>query len=188
MSYLTHRLAVAPSCAAYLPCASQLLVTPVGVLQLNANSYGLSHLTLVGSSLTDIPLANSTETEVNRANAHIREALVQLEQYFAGKRHRFELTLAPKGTDFQRQVWQALLDLDYGQSCSYADIAEQIGRPKAVRAVGAANGANPIAIIVPCHRVIGKNGKLTGYAYGLEIKQQLLMLESASKRASFTLE
>lgn len=188
MSYLTHRLNIAPSSAAYLPCVAQQLVTPVGILQLNANPYGLSHLTVVGSSRTDIPLANNTADDVNRAKAHICEAVEQLEQYFAGKRLEFELALAPKGTDFQRQVWQALLDVDYGQSCSYADIAEQIGRPKAVRAVGAANGANPIAIIVPCHRVIGKNGKLTGYAYGLEMKQQLLMLESASKRASFTLE
>lgn len=188
MSYLTHRFSVAPNSAAYLPCAAERLVTPVGVLQLNANPYGLSHLTVVGSSRTDIPLVNRTEDEVNRAKAHIRETQAQLEDYFAGKRLEFDLALAPKGTEFQHQVWQALLALDYGQSCSYADIAEQIGRPKAVRAVGAANGANPIAIIVPCHRVIGKNGKLTGYAYGLEMKQQLLMLESASKRASFTLE
>lgn len=85
-------------------------------------------------------------------------------------------------------MWQALVQVGYGQSCSYGDIAQRIDRPKAVRAVGAANGANPIAIIVPCHRIIGKNGQLTGYAYGLTMKQQLLMLESTSKGADFTLE
>ncbi len=91
--------------------------------------------------------------------------------------------MAPKGTEFQAQVWQALTELSYGHTCSYGDIAEKIKRPKAVRAVGAANGANPIAIIVPCHRVIGKNGKLTGYAYGLNMKQQLLSLEGESSRS-----
>lgn len=187
MCCLPCQLIAAPTNAAYLPCAVDTLVTSAGVLQLNANAYGLSHLT-VESSTIDVPVVHGTEDEVNRAMVHIREAKAQLKRYFAGELFEFNLTLAPKGTEFQREVWQALLNVGYGQSCSYSDIAQRIGRPKAVRAVGAANGANPIAIIVPCHRVIGKNGKLTGYAYGLEMKQELLMLESTSKYASFTLE
>ncbi|MGL5391713.1 MAG: methylated-DNA--[protein]-cysteine S-methyltransferase [Shewanella sp.] len=172
------QLRQAPSIAGYQPCAMARFISPVGVLQLNANAYGLSHLTVVGSQRTDIALVKGADDDIHQAKAHIHEALAQLEQYFAGERIEFNLQLAPKGTPFQCEVWQALLNLEYAQRCSYANIAEQIGRPKAVRAVGAANGANPIAIIVPCHRVIGKNGQLTGYAYGLAMKQQLLMLET----------
>lgn len=102
----------------------------------------------------------------------------QLLEYFAGARQVFELPLAPKGTRFQRTVWQALVGLSYGSFTSYGELAIKIDNPKAVRAVGTANGANPIAIIVPCHRVIGKDGKLTGYAWGLAMKQQLLDLEA----------
>ncbi|MCL1091105.1 methylated-DNA--[protein]-cysteine S-methyltransferase [Shewanella profunda] len=188
MKHAIRQLIHAPSIAEYQPCAVDTFISPAGLLQLNANAYGLTHLTVVGSNRTDIALANVSDEALNQAKAHIRETQAQLARYFAGELVEFDLKLAPKGTEFQRDVWQALLNLEYAQSCSYADIAQQIGRPKAVRAVGAANGANPIAIIVPCHRVIGKNGKLTGYAYGLEMKQQLLMLESASTGASFTLE
>ncbi|VXC38587.1 Methylated-DNA--protein-cysteine methyltransferase [Pseudomonas sp. 8Z] len=101
----------------------------------------------------------------------------QLDEYFAGQRRQFELRLAPRGTTFQQAVWQALLAIPYGSTCSYSQLAEVIGRPNAVRAVGSANGANPISIIVPCHRVIGRNGSLTGYAGGLPRKQRLLELE-----------
>lgn len=99
---------------------------------------------------------------------------------FAGKLPQFSLPLAPKGTEFQCQVWQALTEIPFNQTVSYSDIANAIARPKSVRAVGAANGANPIPIIIPCHRVIGKNGKLTGYAYGLALKQTLLDIEARS--------
>ena len=103
----------------------------------------------------------------------------QLDEYFAGRRKRFELTLAPRGTEFQRTVWQALQGIGYGQTSSYAELAAAIGRPKAVRAVGTANGANPIALIIPCHRVIGRDGSLTGYTGGLQRKALLLRLEGA---------
>lgn len=105
-------------------------------------------------------------------------AQAQLEEYFAGERKSFDLPLRPSGTTFQEAVWQALLTIPYGDTRSYGDIAQQIGKPKAVRAVGTANGANPIALLVPCHRVIGANGSLTGFGGGLPTKQFLLGLEA----------
>lgn len=105
------------------------------------------------------------------------EAVFQLAQYFEGRLKQFDLELQPQGTDFQRQVWQALLTIPYGTTVTYGEIAKQILNPKAFRAVGLANRCNPIPIIIPCHRVIGKNGKLTGFAGGLDIKQALLDLE-----------
>ena len=106
-----------------------------------------------------------------------RRCREQLEEYFAGRRKTFDIPLDPAGTPFQKAVWQALQAIPYGQTCSYADIAAYIGRPKACRAVGMANHRNPVAILIPCHRVIGKNGNLTGYAGGLEIKERLVALE-----------
>jgi len=114
-------------------------------------------------------------TEDARAFAEVR---AQLEDYFAGKRTSFALKLAPRGTKFQRAVWNALAKIPYGTTTTYATIARAIGRPRAVRAVGAANGKNPISIVVPCHRVIGKDGTLTGYAGGLPSKRRLLAIES----------
>lgn len=106
------------------------------------------------------------------------EAVIeQLEAYFAGNLKCFDLPLEPEGTAFQQQVWQALLDIPYGTTTSYGELARRINRPAASRAVGAANGSNPIPIIIPCHRVIGVNGTLTGYGGGLEIKRRLLELE-----------
>jgi methylated-DNA-[protein]-cysteine S-methyltransferase len=105
------------------------------------------------------------------------EAARQLREYFAGARKTFDLELAPRGTPFQLDVWKALCEVPYGETITYAELARRIGRPNAVRAVGAANGANPIPIIVPCHRVIGSNGTLTGYGGGIERKQFLLALE-----------
>lgn len=106
------------------------------------------------------------------------DAAAQLREYFAGKRTAFDLPLAPRGTDFQLAVWNALQRIPYGQTRSYRDVALTIGKPAAIRAVGAANGANPLPIVVPCHRVIGANGSLTGYAGGMEAKRLLLDLES----------
>lgn len=106
-----------------------------------------------------------------------REAVRQLEAYFSGKLKSFDLRLAPEGTEFQKSVWRALCKIPYGETRTYKDIAESIGNPKAYRAVGHANNRNPISIIVPCHRVIGSNGKLTGYACGLDIKAFLLNIE-----------
>ena len=101
----------------------------------------------------------------------------QLLEYFSGSRKTFDFPLAPKGTEFQLAVWNALLEIPYGDTVTYAELARRIGRPAAVRAVGAANGANPIPVIIPCHRVIGSNGTLTGYGGGVERKQWLLALE-----------
>ena len=103
----------------------------------------------------------------------------QLDEYFAGKRRAFDIPLDLRGTEFQNRCWQELLKIPYGETRSYADIARGIGKPSAVRAVGLANGQNPIAIIVPCHRVIGSDGSLTGYGGGLEVKRRLLELEGA---------
>jgi methylated-DNA-[protein]-cysteine S-methyltransferase len=112
-----------------------------------------------------------------RDDTAFSDAVEQLEAYFAGERREFDVELDPVGTDFQRRVWDALLTIPYGETRSYGYIAEQIGAPGASRAVGLANGRNPIGIIVPCHRVIGANGSLTGYGGGLERKQLLLDLE-----------
>ncbi len=110
-------------------------------------------------------------------NTIFSDAVSQLVQYFEGRLKQFDLDLQPQGTGFQRRVWQALLTIPYGATVTYGEIAEQIRNPKAFRAVGLANKCNPIPIIIPCHRVIGKNGKLTGFAGGLDIKQALLDLE-----------
>lgn len=107
----------------------------------------------------------------------LKEAATQLQAYFEGKRTQFELPLAPQGTDFQCKVWQALQGIPYGETRSYGELAAQIGAPGSARAVGAANGRNPLSIVVPCHRVIGANGQLTGFAGGLEGKACLLELE-----------
>ncbi len=108
----------------------------------------------------------------------VGEAARQLREYFAGKRQRFDLPLAPEGTAFQRGVWRRLREIPYGQTISYGELAKRVGNPKASRAVGAANGQNPIPIVIPCHRVIGANGKLTGFGGGLPVKEALLRLES----------
>jgi methylated-DNA-[protein]-cysteine S-methyltransferase len=117
-------------------------------------------------------------------------AVSELEEYFAGRRRDFDLPLAPEGTEFQRSVWRALRRIPYGETVSYGELARRIGNPRASRAVGLANGANPIPIIVPCHRVIGADGSLTGFGGGLEIKGKLLALERthAAERRGAQLE
>ncbi len=123
-------------------------------------------------------------TVVEEETPVLRRTQKELEEYFSGERTRFTIPLAPKGTSFQQTVWQALLEIPYGETRTYRQIAERIGNPKACRAVGLANSRNPIWILVPCHRVIGKNGSLTGYAGGLDKKHFLLELEreNGSKR------
>jgi methylated-DNA-[protein]-cysteine S-methyltransferase len=111
-------------------------------------------------------------------DALLMKAARQLEEYFAGGRRRFDLPLAPRGTPFQRRVWDALLAIDFGLTASYRDISVRVGSPSATRAIGAAVGRNPIGIIIPCHRVIGADGSLTGYAGGLDRKRHLLALEA----------
>ncbi|MBC3805474.1 methylated-DNA--[protein]-cysteine S-methyltransferase [Acetobacterium fimetarium] len=108
----------------------------------------------------------------------LKRAHRELEEYLSGQRKNFDLPLAPQGTDFQKKVWVALQNIPYGKKCSYKDIAIAVGNEKASRAVGGANHLNPIAILIPCHRVIGSNGNLTGYAGGVDFKEKLLELES----------
>lgn len=134
-----------------------------------------------GQEITDVILQKDKEPAQCKVNetALIKEAAKQLNEYLAGKRMTFNLPLRSEGTDFQRQVWQALINIPYGETRSYQQIAAQIGNIKACRAVGMANNRNPITIIIPCHRVIGKNGSLVGYGGGLEIKTRLLELEKA---------
>ena len=110
------------------------------------------------------------------------DVATQLTEYFAGRRQTFELPLAPEGTPFQQRVWSALLDVPYGETISYGELASRIGRWSASRAVGLANGSNPLPIVIPCHRVIGSNGTLTGYGGGLAIKERLLALERGARR------
>ncbi len=110
--------------------------------------------------------------------AHVR---TQLEEYFRGERRGFELELAPEGTPFQKSVWKALCDIPYGETISYGELARRVGSPNASRAVGRANGTNPISLVVPCHRVIGADGKLTGYGGGLPTKRALLDFESGQR-------
>lgn len=116
----------------------------------------------------------------DRRHQVLLEAERQLQAYFAGELRQFDLPLEPEGTPFQQRVWKQLLTIPYGETRSYMEIARQIGAPAAVRAVGAANGANPLPIVVPCHRVIGASGKLVGYGGGLPLKQRLLALERGS--------
>ncbi len=109
----------------------------------------------------------------------LRQAIRQLEAYFRGELQEFDLDMKATGTEFQQRTWKALQTIPYGTTISYGELARRVGNPKAARAVGTANGSNPLPIVIPCHRVIGSNGKLTGYGGGLEIKQQLLELEGA---------
>lgn len=139
---------------------------------------GKLRLTEEAGALTQVAYQfQQSEPEVSQWTPLLKEAIRQLEEYFSGKRKEFQLPLRLNGTEFQKKVWQALLEIPYGETRSYSQIAERIGNSKAVRAVGMANHVNPVMIIVPCHRVIGKNGGLTGYGYGIEIKEALLHLE-----------
>jgi methylated-DNA-[protein]-cysteine S-methyltransferase len=123
--------------------------------------------------------------ERNDSHPCLREAARQLRAYFAGDLRVFDLPLDLQGTDFQKRVWRQLLTIPYGETRSYSEVAAAIGAARAVRAVGAANGANPVAIVVPCHRVIGMNGKLTGYGGGLPLKKRLLALEGRASHCLF---
>ena len=151
--------------------------SPVGRLQLVARAQGL-----VGLFFERHRRARSYELcaprDAPQACAHLDQAQAQLDAYFAGERESFDVALAPEGTELQRQVWRALGQIPFAQTRSYAQLAASIGRPRAARAVGSANARNPISIIVPCHRVVGADGALTGYAGGVEAKQWLLTHES----------
>ncbi len=147
------------------------LNTPIGELLLTADADGA--LTAV-----HLPGRHGSTAGIQRDDELLEPARRQLTEYFAGERRDFDLPLRPAGAAFQKQVWEALLKIPYCETASYGEIARELGHPTASRAVGAANGRNPIAIVVPCHRVIGSDGSLTGYAGGLECKRALLDLEA----------
>ena len=150
------------------------MASPVGTLKLVANETALVAVLWENENPKRVRLAELVEQADHPV---LLETQKQLTEYFAGKRQQFNLPLDFAGTEFQQKVWQALLSIPFGETRSYRDIAEQIGNIKAVRAVGAANGKNPISIIAPCHRVVGTNGKLVGFAGGLGNKDILLRLE-----------
>jgi methylated-DNA-[protein]-cysteine S-methyltransferase len=150
--------------------------SPVGRLTLVGSERGLAAVLWENDAPSRVRLGTMKE---DARHPLLLQAQQQLEEYFAGKRRKFTVQLDPAGTEFQNKVWNALRTIPFGETRSYGDIADLIGSRKAVRAVGAANGKNPLSIIVPCHRVIGADGKLTGFAGGLEVKAQLLALEHA---------
>lgn len=156
--------------------------SPVGRLMLAARD----------GALTRIEFENESRAGEPGPGWHLEagpftEPIRQLRAYFAGHIQEFDLALVPDGTPFQKSVWGALQEIPYGQTRSYADIARRIGRPRAVRAVGAANGRNPLPIVIPCHRVVGKDGDLTGFGGGLETKRHLLQLEGALPQGALQL-
>lgn len=153
--------------------------SPLGELLLVCNGEAITDLHITAGKY--VPPVRS---DWRRDEDHpvLQQARRELEAYFAGKLRTFSVPLAPRGTDFQMHAWAALSRIPYGETRSYGQQAQAIGRPKAVRAVGAANGKNPIGIIVPCHRVIGADGRMTGYAGGLENKEFLLKLEGSALR------
>ncbi|WP_336937607.1 methylated-DNA--[protein]-cysteine S-methyltransferase [Acinetobacter modestus] len=150
--------------------------SPVGALKLVAHDHALVAVMWDNEDHKRVRLAELIE---DRQHPMLYKVKQQLEQYFAGQRQQFDLPLDFQGTTFQQQVWQTLLTIPYGETRSYKEIAVQLGNEKAVRAVGAANGKNPISIIAPCHRVIGSSGALVGFAGGLDKKQILLSLEQS---------
>lgn len=155
--------------------ATSLMSTPVGTLQLTASERGLRSIEVVrGTHKKPVPLSKGA------AAATVRQAERELREYFAGRRKRFTVKLDLEGTDFQLTAWQAMRRIPFGKTISYGDQAKSIGKPKAFRAVGSANGRNPIPIIVPCHRVLAGDGSLGGYSLGLAMKRKLLALEGIS--------
>lgn len=154
----------------------QTITSAIGELTLQVAS-GTLEAIYFGESPEQTPSSSITPQD----QALTDEVQRQLEAYFAGKRTQFELPLAPKGTPFQCAAWEALIAIPYGETRSYKEQAQAIGRPKAVRAVGSANNRNPIPVIIPCHRVVGTDGKLVGYAGGLGIKKHLLELEGVAQ-------
>ncbi|MBC6997445.1 methylated-DNA--[protein]-cysteine S-methyltransferase [Cytophaga sp. FL35] len=148
--------------------------TPLGTAKLEGDLDGI----------TAITVSNETPNPGKNVPKSLQPAAEQLEEYFLGRRTEFNLKLNPQGTDFQKKVWEALLDIPFGKTVSYLDLSKTLGDVKAIRAVASANGKNPLWIVVPCHRVIGSDGSLTGYAGGLHRKKWLLEHESPVKQQS----
>lgn len=152
--------------------------SPVGPLALRAGPAGLEALRFVDRDVDERPATDAQPGDEGEDASVLDAATHQLREYFAGERREFDLPLAPTGTEFQLRVWQELRRIPYGETISYGELARRIGNPRASRAVGLANGANPIAILVPCHRVVGADGRLTGFGGGLRRKATLLAIES----------
>ena len=152
--------------------------TPVGKLLIAGDENGLRHVSFEESHFSAPVTTPRDDWELNEKP--LKDAVRQLKAYFSGKLRVFDVPLAAEGTEFQRRVWKALSKVPYGVTTSYGEIAKSVGNPAASRAVGLANGRNPIAIIVPCHRIIGSSGKLVGYGGGLHHKQTLLKLEGVA--------
>jgi len=159
-----------------MPYVYTALPSPVGTLKLVASDQGLVAILWENDTPRRVPLPHAEKADDHPV---LNEAARQLGEYFSGERRVFDLPLDFHGTAFQKDVWAELLRVPFGETRSYAQIAESIGRPTASRAVGAANGRNPISIVAPCHRIIGTNGGLTGFAGGLEAKTWLLTLEGS---------
>lgn len=157
--------------------STKQLDSPIGRLRLIATDQGLSHLLFDQQAGDDM----GSDGDPAEADNHpvLAAATAQLEEYFAGRRQEFDIPLDLTGTEFQRAAWSALASVPFGETRSYRQQAEAIGRPKAVRAIGAANGKNPVPIVLPCHRIVGSDGSLTGYGGGLPIKEFLLSHEQA---------
>jgi methylated-DNA-[protein]-cysteine S-methyltransferase len=155
-----------------MPTLFTKIESPLGPLLLACDEAGLREIQFVNGRYSARP-----KPEWKENAAALKEPVRQLRAYFAGELEEFDLTLAPDGTPFQQKVWKELCEIPYGETISYGELARRIGNPNASRAVGLANGSNPIPIIIPCHRVIGSSGKLTGYGGGLPIKEKLLALE-----------
>ena len=175
---------------------TRVIDTPIGPLTLVADGIGLRAVTWpdedgtrvgLGGQLggAETPGQSPASTDQRAAVATIDAAEAQLRQYFAGERQTFDLPMHLVGTEFQRDTWRSLAQIPYGQTVSYGEQAERLGRPTAVRAVGAANGRNPLSIVLPCHRVVGANGDLTGFAAGLDTKRWLLAHESDQSPSPF---
>ena len=152
--------------------------SPVGPLLLSGDEQGLRGIAFQAGPHAAVPASRWT-----RAREPFESAIAQLEEYFAGTRRRFDLPLAPEGSPFQRQVWAMLRRIPYGETTTYGELARNLGRSSAARAVGAANGQNPIPIVIPCHRVVGSDGSLTGFGGGLDVKRRLLALEARYRPA-----
>jgi methylated-DNA-[protein]-cysteine S-methyltransferase len=160
-----------------MPVSYEYLESPIGTLLLAADADGLQQILFSTNGRPARP--DSVWQEDSSALGNV---IRQLRAYFAGELEAFDLSLAPLGTPFQQKVWSELRKIPYGETISYGELARRIGNPNASRAVGLANGSNPIPIVIPCHRVIGSNGKLTGYGGGLPIKEKLLALEKRQLR------
>ena len=152
----------------------QVFNSPLGMLRVTANQQAITGLWFFGQKYEFTPQSDWIESD---NNSLLNNAVSQLKDYFSAKRTTFDLPIEPQGTEFQQRVWSELTRINWGQTITYGDLAKRIGKPKAVRAAAAAVGKNPVSVIVPCHRVLGSNGSLTGYAGGLMRKEKLLELE-----------